>query len=312
MPLSEALQVLTTIRDFVRWGASEFARKGLSFGHGFETAFDESRYLCLHTLALPYDLPDAYLDSVLTLDERQQLTEILRLRVETRQPAAYLTRESWFCGLRFYVDERVLVPRSPIAELIAGHFEPWADSSRVHRILDLCCGSACIGIAAKYHFMDAEVCVADISTDALEVAAMNLAEHELEDEIELYQSDLFDAIPSQAFDVIVTNPPYVDAEDMAALTEEFHCEPEIGLAAGEDGLALVDRILQQAADYLDEQGVIFIEVGNSQAAMEQKYDFLPMTWPEFELGGAGVCCIRAQDLRQQQSAINALAADQGK
>jgi len=305
--LPESLQVLTTIRDFVRWGGSEFARRHLSFGHGFESALDEARYLTLHALALPYDCADAYLDAVLTLDERKQVMELLRLRVETRQPAAYITRESWFCGLRFYVDERVLVPRSPIAELIANHFEPWADSSQVHRILDLCCGSACIGIAARYHFTDAEVCVADISVDALEVAAMNLAEHELDEEIMVYQSDLFDAIPAQVFDVIVTNPPYVDAEDMAALSDEFRCEPEIGLAAGTDGLALVGRILANAADYLSEQGVIFIEVGNSQAAMEQRYDFLPMTWPEFEMGGAGVCCIEASDLRQQQSAITAIA-----
>lgn len=257
---------------------------------------------------LPYDMPDSYLDAVLTLPEREQVLALLRLRVEKRQPAAYITRESWFCGLRFYVDERVLVPRSPIAELIAGHFEPWVDSSEVHRILDLCCGSACIGIAAKYHFTDAEVCLADISADALEVAAMNLTEHDLDDELTLYHSDLFEAIPRQAFDVIVTNPPYVDAEDMAALGDEYRCEPEIGLSAGEDGLALVDRIVQNAADYLSEQGVIFIEVGNSQAAMEQKYDFLPMTWPEFELGGAGVCCIQARDLRQQQRAITAVTS----
>ena len=308
MSLPEALQVLTTIRDFVRWGSSEFVRQRLSFGHGFESALDEARYLTLHALALPYDMPDSYLDTVLTLPERERVAELLRLRVEKRQPAAYITRESWFCGLRFYVDERVLVPRSPIAELIANHFEPWTDSSQVQRILDLCCGSACIGIAAKYHFMDAGVCVADISSDALEVAAMNLAEHELDGEITVYQSDLFESIPRQAFDVIVTNPPYVDAEDMAALSDEFRCEPEIGLAAGADGLALVDRILERAADYLSEQGVIFIEVGNSQVAMEQKYDFLPMAWPEFELGGAGVCCIQARDLRQQQSAISAIAS----
>jgi ribosomal protein L3 glutamine methyltransferase len=306
--LPEHLQVLTTIRDFVRWGSSEFARQRLSFGHGFDNALDEARYLALHALALPYDTADAYLDTVLTLPEREQVARLLLLRVEKRQPAAYITRESWFCGLRFYVDERVLVPRSPIAELIANHFEPWVESSQVHRILDLCCGSACIGIAAKYYFMDADVCVADISEDALQVAAMNLAEHDLDGEITIYRSDLFDDIPAQAFDIIVTNPPYVDAEDMAALGDEYRCEPEIGLSAGDDGLALVDRILEQAADYLSEQGVIIIEVGNSQAAMERKYHFLPMTWPEFEFGGAGVCCIRACDLRQQRSAITAIAS----
>ncbi len=308
MPIPEALRVLTTIRDLVRWGASEFEREQLAFGHGFATALDESRYLVLHALALPYDIDDAYLDSVLTLAERERVIERLRERVTTRRPAAYITQESWFCGLRFYVDERVLVPRSPIAELISNHFEPWVNSAQVHRILDLCCGSGCIGIAAQYYFPEADVCLSDLSDDALEVAAMNLRQHDLEDAVELYRSDLFDAIPPQRFDVIVSNPPYVDAEDMAALGDEYRHEPEIGLAAGEDGLALVDRILQAAPDYLEDDGVLFIEVGNSQAAMQQKYDFLPMAWIDFEFGGAGVCCIHAQDLRQQRSAVSAIAS----
>jgi ribosomal protein L3 glutamine methyltransferase len=307
VPIPEKLQVLTTIRDLVRWGASEFERHQLIFGHGFATALDEARYLTLHALALPFDLDDSYLDAVLTLAERELVIERLCLRVESRQPAAYITRESWFCGLRFYVDERVLVPRSPIAELVANQFEPWTESHRVDRILDLCCGSGCIGIAAQYHFPDASVCLSDLSTEALEVAALNLREHDLEEAIELYHSDLFAAIPAQRFDIIVSNPPYVDAADMAALGDEYHAEPEIGLAAGADGLALVERILDSAVDYLSDHGALFIEVGNSQAAMQQKYDFLPMTWIDFEMGGAGVCCILAQDLRQQHSAINAIA-----
>lgn len=307
MPIPAALQVLTTIRDMVRWGASEFEREQLVFGHGFANALDESRYLSLHALALPFDVADSYLDAVLTLDERERVINRLQQRIESRQPAAYITQESWFCGLRFYVDERVLVPRSPIAELISNHFEPWVDSNRVQRILDLCCGSGCIGIAAQYQFPQAEVCLSDLSADALEVAKENLRQHDLSDAIELYQSDLFDDIPPQFFDIIVSNPPYVDAEDMAALSREYHCEPEIGLAAGEDGLTLVDRMLQTAADYLSDDGVFIVEVGNSQLAMEHKYDFLPMTWIDFEFGGAGVCCIQAQDLRQQLPSIRALA-----
>ena len=306
MPIPEAMQVLTTIRDLVRWGASEFERAQLNFGHGFDSALDESRYLTLHALALPFDIADEYLGAVLTEPEREQVIASLKLRIETRQPAAYITGESWFCGLRFIVDPRVLVPRSPIAELIASHFEPWIDSNQVHRILDLCCGSGCIGIAAQYHFPNAHVCLADLSAEALEVAALNLQQHDLEDVIELYRSDLFESIPAQRFDVIVCNPPYVDAEDMALLGEEYRCEPEIGLSAGVDGLELVDRILLSAADFLEEQGVIFIEVGNSQGAMQQKYDFLPMAWIDFEMGGAGVCCIQAQDLRQQHAAIVAI------
>ncbi|UCH42045.1 MAG: 50S ribosomal protein L3 N(5)-glutamine methyltransferase [Gammaproteobacteria bacterium] len=305
--MPESLQVLTTTRDFIRWGSSEFSRNELSFGHGFVSALDEARYLVLHALSLPYDWPDEYLDTSLTLEEREQVVKVLQLRVSSRQPAAYITRESWFCGLRFYVDERVLVPRSPMAELLSDHFEPWIDSSRVTRILDLCTGSGCIAIAAQYQFPDARVCASDISRDALEVAAINLAQHELSDHITLYQSDLFDAIPPQEFDLIVSNPPYVDAEDMSALSAEFKCEPELGLGAGEDGLQVVDRILAAAGAYLSDHGVLFLEVGNTQAALEQKYDFLPMTWVDLEYGG-GVCCIHAQDLKQQQNAIIALAS----
>jgi len=307
VPIPDTLQVLTTIRDLVRWGASEFEREQLVFGHGFATALDESRYLSLHALALPYDLPDSYLDAELTLDEREQVIERLCQRVNSRQPAAYITRESWFCGLRFYVDQRVLVPRSPIAELISNHFEPWVDSNIVESVLNLCGGGGCIGIATQYYFPEARLCLSDLSADALEVAAENLRQHDLSDTIELYQSDLFNDIPAQGFDIIVSNPPYVDAEDMTGLGAEYHCEPEIGLAAGADGLALVDRILGAAPDYLNADGVLFIEVGNSQAAMEQKYDFLPMAWIDFELGGAGVCCIQARDLKEQQPSIVALA-----
>jgi ribosomal protein L3 glutamine methyltransferase len=280
----------------------------LNFGHGFVDAFDESRYLILHALALPYDCPDAYFDTVLTLPEREQVIDILQLRISSRRPAAYITRESWFCGLKFYVDERVLVPRSPIAELISNQFEPWANSGRVERILDLCTGSGCIAIASKYHFPAAEVCASDVSAEALEVAALNLEQHDLSDQVTLYESDLFDSIPAQSFDVIVSNPPYVDAEDMSALGDEFHCEPAIGLRAGYDGLLLVDRILARAGEFLSEHGVIFIELGNSQAALEAKYDFLPMTWIEFEFGGGGVCAIQAQDLQQQHTAITAIAS----
>lgn len=294
----ESLQTLTTIRDFVRWGTSEFNRRKLGFGHGFGSAFDEVKYLILHTLHLPFDWPESYLDCSLVASERDKVVEVIQLRADSRQPAAYITRESWFCGLRFYVDERVLIPRSPIAELIGNHFEPWVDSQQVGRILDLCTGSGCIAIACQYAFEDAEVCASDVSADALEVAKINRHEHELDDVLTLYESNLFDDIPAQQFDIIVSNPPYVDAEDMSALSEEFKFEPSLGLAAGEDGLVLVDRILLQAVDYLSEQGVLIIEVGNSQQAMMEKFDFLPMTWIDFEFGGAGVCCIQYQDLKQ--------------
>lgn len=307
MTSKDSLNALKTLRDFIRWGSSEFLRQQLSFGHGFVSALDEARYLCLHAVALPFDWPDSYLDCALTASERNAVIEILRQRVATRQPAAYLTRESWFCGLKFYVDERVLVPRSPIAELIEDRFEPWVNAAGVHRILDLCTGSACIAIACQYAFEAAEVCASDISARALEVASINCREHDLSEVLTLYESNLFDAIPPQQFDLIVCNPPYVDAEDMAALSDEFRCEPALGLAAGEDGLDLVARLLAQAPDYLHQQGALFIEVGNSQAAMMEKYNFLPMSWVDFEFGGSGVCCIQAVDLIQHRQRLTELS-----
>ncbi len=298
---------LATIRDFVRYGASEFNRHGLVFGHGFGGAVDEARYLVLHALALPPDLPLDYLDAALTDAERATVVELLGKRVATRMPAAYLTNEAWFCGLAFYVDERVLVPRSPFAELIANHFEPWIDSQRVGRILDLCCGSACLAIAAQYAFRDAEIVAADLSRDALDVAAINLGRHDLDGHIALHESDLFDSIPRQEFDVIVCNPPYVDAAEMASLPAEFRHEPELGLAAGADGLALAERILADAGDYLAADGLLFLEVGNSMAALEARYDFLPLTWIDFDHGGIGVCCIRGADLQRCRDEILRLA-----
>jgi len=301
---TDSLKTLETIRDFIRWGSSEFNRRELSFGHGFGSAFDEARYLTLHALSLPFDWQEEYFDCRLAQDEREQVINLLQLRANSRQPTAYITRESWFFGLKFYVDERVLVPRSPIAELIGSHFEPWIDSNQVHRILDLCTGSGCIAIACQYAFEDAEVCASDISADALEVARINRHEHDLDELITLYESDLFENIPEQQFDVIVSNPPYVDAEDMADLSEEFKFEPSLGLAAGNDGLVLVDRILADASNFLSDQGVLIIEVGNSQAAMMDKYQQLPLTWIDFEFGGGGVCCIQAQDLKQFKHSDN--------
>jgi ribosomal protein L3 glutamine methyltransferase len=270
----------------------------LTFGHGFASALDEAVYLVLHALSLPWDWPEKYFDCVLTQAEREHVLAVLMQRIKTRQPAAYITHEAWFCGLPFYVDERVLVPRSPIAELIEHHFEPWTDAASIGSILDLCTGSGCIAIACQHAFLDAHVCASDISLDALEVARINLQKHGLTDVITLYESDVFEQIPPQLFDLIVSNPPYVDAEDMAELSDEFKSEPALGLAAGKDGLEIVDRILQHATDYLSDNGLLVVEVGNSQAAMMHKYEQLPLSWIEFEHGGDGVFCISAEDLKQ--------------
>ncbi|MDJ0832632.1 MAG: 50S ribosomal protein L3 N(5)-glutamine methyltransferase [Gammaproteobacteria bacterium] len=294
----DIIHQLTTLRDYIRWASSEFYRHQLSFGHGFDKPLDEAVYLVLHALQLPWDWPAEYFDCALTEQEREQVYRLLMQRIETRQPAAYITHEAWFCGLPFYVDKRVLVPRSPIAELIEHHFEPWIDASRIQRILDLATGSGCIAIACQYAFPAAEVCASDLSPDALGVARINLEKHQLMESIQLYESDLFERIPAQQFDLIVSNPPYVDAEDMASLSDEFRAEPEIGLAAGEDGLDVVERLLQQAPDYLSEHGLLVVEVGNSQAAMMQRFADLPLTWIEFEHGGSGVFCISAADLKK--------------
>ena len=288
---------LTTLRDYIRWASSEFHRQQLSFGHGFGSALDEAVYLVLFALDLPWNWSEKYFDCTLTRSERERVYAVLMQRIKTRQPAAYITNEAWFAGLSFYVDERVLVPRSPIAELIEHQFEPWIDATRVHSILDLCTGSGCIAIACQYAFPEASVCASELSLDALEVARINLDRHGLSDALTLYHSDLFRDIPSQQFDLIVSNPPYVDAEDMAALSDEFLSEPQMGLAAGDDGLEIVDRILVEAQDYLSENGLLVIEVGNSQQAMMEKYDFLPLSWIEFERGGDGVFCITARELR---------------
>ncbi len=291
-------QQLSTIRDYIRWASSEFNRKKLTYGHGMGSALDEAAYLVLYALELPYDWPESYFDCTLTVQEREQVIKVVSSRVETRQPAAYITNEAWFCGLSFYVDSRVLVPRSPIAELVSSQFEPWLDPYSVHNILDLCTGSGCIAISCQYAFAEANVYASDLSADALDVARINLERYELSEDIQLFQSDLFDNIPKKKFDLIVSNPPYVDAEDMSALTDEFKAEPELGLAAGEDGLSIVDRMLLEAKSYLSNSGLLVVEVGNSQKAMIEKYPQLPMSWIEFENGGSGVFCITAEELKK--------------
>lgn len=291
---------LRTLRDCIRWGVSQFESHGLSYGHGMATALDEAVYLCLYALHLPIDLDPAYFDARLTLDERISVLKLYKRRYTSRKPAAYLTHEAWFADLRFYVDERVLVPRSPIAELIQHLFEPWTDPARVHRVLDLCTGSGCIAIACGYAFPEAEVVATDISEDALAVAEINRDLHGMQEQLQLLHSDLFEALPmgeQERFDIIVTNPPYVDAEDMHGLTDEFHHEPVLGLTAGDDGLELAIPILQQAGNYLQPEGLLVMEVGNSWPALEQRFPDLPMHWPEFEYGGHGVAVVQAAELQ---------------
>lgn len=291
---------LLTIRDFLRWGASEFIAAKLFYGHGTDNPWDEAEQLVLHAINLSPPLGEEWLDARLTLNERKKVVANLARRIQERVPAAYITGKAWFAGLPFVVDERVLVPRSPIGELIQKRFEPWLADEPL-QILDLCTGSGCIGIACAYAFPDAYVQLSDISFDALAVAEENIEQHGLGERVFVMQSDLFENLQGQVFDLIVSNPPYVDAEDMASLPEEYHAEPELGLASGDDGLDFTRRLLTEATDYLSEQGLLLVEVGNSWPALEAAYPALPFTWVEFERGGHGVFVLTAADLRKART-----------
>lgn len=289
---------LISIRDIIRWGVSRFNEAELWYGHGMSNALDEAVFIALSTLQLPLNITESYFDSRLTLAEREHVLTLYQRRIKERIPAAYLTNEAWFTGLKFYVNENVLVPRSPIAELIENRFEPWIDSEQVGSILDLCTGSGCIGIASAYAFDCAEVDIADISPEALDVARQNVKNHQLEDQVTVYESDLFSALNGRKYDIIVSNPPYVDAEDMALLPDEFKSEPELGLTAGNDGLDLVKVILSQAADYMNPGGILVVEVGNSQHALDELLPEVDFYWLEFEKGGDGVFLLTYEQLIQ--------------
>lgn len=291
-----AIEELRTLRDMVRWGTSQFNAANLFFGHGFDNAWDEALSLTRHVLHLsPLDEVKAA-DAALLLQERRKIAELFKRRIKERKPAAYLTREAWFAGLSFYVDERVIIPRSPLAELIEDGFSPWLDEIQSPRILDLCTGSGCIAIACAMAFPQSLVDAVDISPGALEVAARNVDFHGLKDSVNLHRSDLFSDLSSKSYDIIISNPPYVSLEEMSELPAEYHHEPGLALTAGEEGLDIVARILSDAKNYLSPQGVLVVEVGNSAAAVEERYPELPFLWLEFKRGGQGVFVLRAEQL----------------
>ncbi len=297
---------LRTLRDHIRWAVSRFHQHELFFGHGTDNAWDEARQLVLGALQLPWNMADAYLDCALEDDEREHLQYLLRRRIEERVPTAYLLGEAWFCELPFVVDERVLIPRSPMGELIQQGFEPWL-AEPPQRVLDLCCGSGCIGIAAAYAFPEAEVVLGDLSFEALEVANLNIERHGLEQRVYTVQGDGFAGLPGQRFDLILCNPPYVDAEDIADMPAEYRHEPMLGLACGEDGLDLVRQLLAEAAGHLNERGLLYVEVGNSQVHVEALYPEVDFAWQSFSQGGHGVFMLSAEQCRQHQALFRSRA-----
>ncbi|WP_100640548.1 50S ribosomal protein L3 N(5)-glutamine methyltransferase [Marinobacter salexigens] len=298
--MTSPIEDLHTVRDYLRYASSQFAAAPVFFGHGTDNVWDEAVQLVMRSLHLPLENNTLFLDARLTRDERKLVLERIRRRIDERIPLAYLLGEAWFMGMPFHVDERVLVPRSPIGELIENGFQPWLGDKPVERILDLCTGSGCIGIGAATVFEEAAVDLSDISPDALAVAESNIELHELQGRVRTVQSDVFANISGQ-YDIIVSNPPYVDAEDMGDMPDEFHHEPVLGLAAGNDGLDIAHRIIAEAADYLTPGGLLIVEVGNSWVALDEAYPELPFTWLEFSNGGDGVFAITEQDLRQWQS-----------
>ncbi|MFW2149096.1 50S ribosomal protein L3 N(5)-glutamine methyltransferase [Acinetobacter sp. TY1] len=315
--LQEAAENLTTIRDFIRFGVTALRQYDAHLGQGTEDYFAESSALVLQTLSLEWKADAEIFDAKLLPSEKAEFLALLERRINEKVPTSYLLNLAYFCDKPYYVDERVLIPRSPIAELINQRFAPYCldendqvrealnnlpanpQPKKPQRILDMCTGSGCIAIALAYAYPDADVDATDISKDALEVASINAEHHDKQYQVALLESDLFDKIPAEnQYDLIVSNPPYVDAEDMAELPEEFHHEPELALAAGQDGLDLVRKMLAQAADYLTEDGLIVIEVGNSEWAMKQNFNTIDFHWLKFQNGGSGIFALTAAQCRQ--------------
>ena len=287
---------MTTLRELLVQLEKKLEEGNLHFGHGTNNAWDEAVQAATHVLHLPADVDASVGERVLTPSEIAGIEALIGQRITQKIPLPYLTHEAWFAGLPFFVDRRVIIPRSPFGELIQNQFEPWLGEKIPNNILDLCTGSACMAVACAYYFPEARIDAIDISEDALAVAKKNVAKHQCADRVHLLSSDLFSACQGHRYDLIVSNPPYVDRADMEALPTEYHFEPTLALAAGDDGLAIVHRILREAANHLTEDGLLIVEVGNSEAALIKAYPTLPFIWLTFERGGSGVFLLYRQDL----------------
>lgn len=287
---------LVTLRDWVRWGASRFNQTGLFFGHGCDNALDEALSLVLHAVHLDHQLPSDFLDCRLSHSEASAVRSLLERRIRERIPAAYLIGTARFAGLEFEIDENVLIPRSPVAELIEEGFSPWLDPDRVTSVLDLCCGSGCIGIACAVAFPRALVDLSDVSPSALEIASRNLERHHLEDRVRAVQSDVYAQLEGERYDLIVSNPPYVSSREMEILPPEYRYEPALALEGGSDGMDIVAQILADAREHLRPNGIIVVEVGASAERLLARYPSVPFLWLDFERGGDGVFLLTAEQL----------------
>ncbi|MFB9865810.1 50S ribosomal protein L3 N(5)-glutamine methyltransferase [Vreelandella sulfidaeris] len=296
LPESALVGELFTLRDYLRWVSSEFYLAGLHYGHGTESAWDEAVALCLGALHLPWNIDPSVLEARLLPVERQRIIGLARERITTRRPLPYLLGESFFAGHPFSVDERVLIPRSPIAELIEDGFAAWFPEEPPATMLDLCTGSGCIGIATALYLPTCEVVLADISQEALAVSRQNITRHDVGDRVRVIESDVFNGLERQRFDLIVSNPPYVDARDLATMPAEFRHEPSLALGAGSDGLDIVRRILREAREHLTDDGWLIVEVGNSDRHVEAAFPDVPFLWLDFERGGQGVFALSAAEL----------------
>ena len=286
-----------TLRDLLRHAVTRFMTEGLFFGHGSSSAYDEAAYLILHTLKLPLDKLDPFLDARLLPEEIADVLAIIDRRTSERLPAAYLTNEAWLTDYRCYVDQRVIVPRSYIAELIPEHFQPWiGDAWNVHHVLELCTGSGCLAIMLADAFPNAEVDAVDLSTDALAVAKRNVEDYQLEKRVHLIQSDLYEKVPAKKYDLIVSNPPYVNSTAMASLPAEYRHEPHMALAGGKDGMDLVRRIVKEAKHRLTAKGMLIVEIGNEFAHAETAFHDLGLTWLSTSAGDASVFLLTADQL----------------
>jgi ribosomal protein L3 glutamine methyltransferase len=288
---------LVTLRDALRFAVSRFEEAGLAYGHGTDNPYDEAAYLALHTLRLPLDRLEPFLDARLLPEEMARVLDVVRRRAEERVPAAYLTREAWLGEFRFYVDERVIVPRSHIAELLREGLAPWLDDAQpVGAALDLCTGSGCLAVLLAHAFPEAAVDAGDVSDAALEVAAHNVAAYGLEGRVRLKRSDLFRGLAGRRYDVIVSNPPYVDAPSMRALPAEYRREPALALDGGADGLRVVKRILKAAPRHLNPGGVLVVEIGHNRDALEAAFPQIGFIWPETSAGAGHVFLLRREQL----------------